>query len=99
MNNTLYKLLFCLLVAGITLYASIRQLNQLTTLRRELPPLSKEVKALQEENHRLQYEVDRFENPLHLIELARKPEYGHLKYPFNSDILILPMEAAASDEQ
>lgn len=98
MNRLMVKLFLCLFVAGITLYASIRQQNRLTTLRREVPPLSREVKALQEENQRLQYEVDRFENPLHLMELARKPEFGHLKYPTNDDILIVPMTEDTVDE-
>ena len=58
-------------------------------MRRAIPPLAKEVRAIQEENHHLQYVIDRFENPVHLIELSRKPEYGHLKYPRTADVIIL----------
>ena len=47
---------------------------------------------IEDENTRLQYEVEAFENPLNLIELARKPEYRALKHPLSSEILITPVE-------
>jgi cell division protein FtsB len=83
------RLLFCIFCVGLTLYLSINKQNELTELRLQIPQLSKEVKAIQEENIRLQYEVDRFESPIHLMELARKPEFSHLKHPFLKDIIII----------
>jgi hypothetical protein len=89
-GQLLFKIFICLAGAGIALYASVSEQNALMALRRAVPPLSKEVKAIQEDNQRLQYIVDNFENPIHLIEMSRQPEYGHLKYPYTEDIVILP---------
>jgi Cys-tRNA synthase (O-phospho-L-seryl-tRNA:Cys-tRNA synthase) len=92
MQKLLFKTFICLAGAGIALYAAVREQNSLMDLRRSVPPLAKEVKALQEENQRLKYLVDRFENPVHLMELAREPQYGHLRYPYTQDVMIVPKE-------
>ncbi len=97
MRMWLIKLMICLAAGGYALYSSVSEQNSLMTLRRAVPPLIKEVKALHEENHRLEYAVDRFENPVHLLELSRMPEYGHLKYPYTRDIIILPAERSSDD--
>jgi hypothetical protein len=84
------RLMICILAAAFTLYLYIEKQNELTELRLYLPVLGKEVKRIQEENTRLTYEIDRFESPIHLMELARKPEFSHLKYGFVKDVVILP---------
>lgn len=84
------RVLFCIFSAGLTLYFYIDKQNDLTELRLAIPVLAKEVKGIQEENIRLKYEIERFESPIHLIELLRKPEFSHLHYPYVQDILILP---------
>ena len=88
--GTLLRLFFCIFVASSFLYSYVNKQNALTSLRLEIPPLAKEVKKLQEDNSRLEFEIDRFENPLNLMELARQPEYSHLKHPYTKDIIILP---------
>lgn len=87
---TAIQMFICIVVAGLSLYIYIDKQNDLTQLRLSVPALNKELKQIQEENVRLQYEIDRFESPIHLMELARKPEFGHLKYPHVDEILILP---------
>ena len=89
MRGTVLRIFFCLLFAGWMLYAYIDQHNALVELRLLIPQVTKDLKALQEENRRLKYEIDRFESPIHLMELARKPEFSHLKYPQNRDVVIL----------
>lgn len=83
------QILVCIFAAWWTLYSYIAKQNELTELRLAIPMLSKEVKALQEENRRLKYEIEQFESPVHLMELARKPEFSHLKYPKLDEIIIL----------
>jgi cell division protein FtsL len=83
-------LLFCILVASLSLYLYIDKQNELVELRLTIPALEKEVRAIQEENIRLQYDIDRFESPVHLMELARKPEFSHLTYPYKKDVVIIP---------
>jgi hypothetical protein len=84
------RLLICISFAGLILYKYIDKLNELTELRLSIPILAREVKEIRENNLELQYAIDRFESPLHLMELARKPEFGHLKYPSTSEVLLLP---------
>ncbi|HEV8050879.1 MAG TPA: hypothetical protein VGP47_00175 [Parachlamydiaceae bacterium] len=84
------RLFICILAAGLTLFGYIEKQNELTELRLAIPSLAKEVKSLQEENIRLTYEIEHFESPIHLMELMRKPEFSHLKYPFLIDEIFLP---------
>ena len=84
------RLLVCIAFAGLTLYKYIDKLNELTELRLSIPVLMRDVKEIREKNLELKYAIDTFESPLHLIELARKPEFGHLKYPSINEIIQLP---------
>ena len=79
-------------IVTMTLYAYLNKHNALTELRIKLPQVKKELKAVEEENVRLLFEIERFEQPLHLMELARKPQYAHLKHPPISDIIIITDE-------
>lgn len=86
----LLRLFLCIFSACAALYAYIDKQNELTELRLAIPSLAKKVHELQEENNHLKYEIDRFESPLHLMEIARKPMFGHLKYPYLKDQIFLP---------
>lgn len=93
-RHWLYSLRFflCIFIAGIALFAYIDKQNELTELRLALPALAKNVRSIQEENTRLKYEIESFESPIHLMELMRKPEFGHLKYPYIKDEVFLESE-------
>ncbi len=80
---------FCIFVAGFTLYLYIDDLNKLTVLRLAIPSVVKEVKSIHDENIQTQYEIERFESPIHLMELLKKPEFSHLHYPYVKDVVIL----------
>lgn len=84
-----FKIFFCIGVASLMLYAYIDKQNSLTELRRTIPEVEKEVRYMQEENTQLRYAIDQFESPVHLMELARQPEFGHLKYPSLDKVEIL----------
>ncbi|MBA3958113.1 MAG: hypothetical protein H0X51_06955 [Parachlamydiaceae bacterium] len=90
MNAIPLKIFFCITFAAIVLYIYIDKQNDLTELRLEIPALEKEVKRLQEHNTKLKYEINQFESPIHLMELAHKPEFGHLRYPYTDKIITLP---------
>ncbi len=96
MRELLFRLGICLSVFGLCLYTYLNTQNQLTHLKIRLPEVEKEIKLIQEENRRLAYELDQFESPAHLIELAHRPEYAHLKHPLLKEILTVP-EAFASN--
>lgn len=84
------RLLICICSIGFVLYKSIDKVNELTELRLSIPVLNRELQEIKEKNLELQYLIERFESPLHLMELARQPEFGHLKYPSTDVVLVLP---------
>ena len=86
------------LIVGGALYAYVHKHNRLIEMRICLPLLARELQAIEEENVRLKFAVEKFENPLHLMEIARKPQYAHLKHPLITDIIItqLPDETSES---
>lgn len=74
---------------GFLLYSYLDKQNEITELRIQIPELAKAIKQISEENARLKYEIEEFENPLHLIELSRNPKYSHLKHPVAGDVITL----------
>jgi len=85
----LVRLLACIFILGIFLFFYVDKKIEFMGLRLHIPVLVKEIRCIQEENTRLQYEIDRFENPSHLMELARKPEFSHLHHPLVEDIWVI----------
>ncbi len=99
MNKSLmFKILLCLLVFGLCLYSYMDKQNELTSLKIELPKIAKEINDTKEEIKKMKYEIEMFESPAHLMELVRKPEFGHLKHPFVDDVLTLPQGVALKEE-
>lgn len=90
--SILLRVWLCIFIFTCLLYGIIHKQNQLTRIRREIPVLMKEVRAIEEENTRLQYEVDSFESPMNLIELLRKPQYSHLKFPYRKDVTVIHLD-------
>ncbi|MBS0603864.1 MAG: hypothetical protein JSS60_02375 [Verrucomicrobia bacterium] len=85
----LIRILVCIGAFGLFLYSYIDKQNAVTRRRLEIPVLAKEIKDLKEANTHLQYEIDLFESPEHLMELARHSEYSHLKQPMLKEILTM----------
>lgn len=73
--------LFCLFLFMSLLFLYVDKQNDLTELQLKIPALAKQVRALEEENTRLKYHLEQFENPHHLMQLMALAEYSHLKYP------------------
>lgn len=91
----LVKLGICFLLSGGCLYSYFDKQNELTQMKIRLPILEKEIKQVRDETRRLRYEVDQFESPSHLIELAHCPEFSHLKHPLLKEILTVPESIVA----
>lgn len=99
MNSTQIKalavrLFICILMTGFALYTYIYKQNELTELRLAIPSLAKEVRQIQEQNITYKYDIDQFESPIHLMELMRMPEFGHLKFGYYQDVIVLPRQKA-----
>jgi|GEM_PF-1123627 len=86
-GGLLYRVAASIFIFSFFLYLYTHQQNELTKLRFRAPMIAKEIRVIREENKRLQYEIDQFENPQHLMTLARGSEFSHLKQPFIKDIL------------
>lgn len=75
------RLCSCVAIVGITLYAYVAKMNGLTSLRMQVPKLATNLRHIQEENRALEYRKEKFEDPAHLMQLLRKPQWSHLRYP------------------
>jgi hypothetical protein len=93
-RGVMSRIFLCLICAGLLLYSYIDAQNALTRLRLQIPVLAKEIKGLKEENTRLCYEIELFESPQHLLELASHTEFSHLKHPLMKDIITMPQGIA-----
>jgi hypothetical protein len=102
-KGPLIRILICIGVFGIFLYSYIDKQNAVTQRRLTIPVLAKEIKDLKEANTRFQYEIDLFESPEHLMQLASHSEYSHLKQPMLKEILRMPeglaLEVSSEDEE
>jgi hypothetical protein len=88
-RGSLIRILVCIAACGGFLYSYVNTQNSITRLRLEIPVLASKIKELKAENTRLQYEVDLFESPQHLIDLARRSEFSHLKHPMLKEVLTM----------
>ena len=80
------RILLCMLIAVGFVYSYMDKQNALIEVRLMIPSTMKELRAIQEENVRLRYEIARFESPMNLLELIKQPEFSHLKWP-NSQVV------------
>jgi hypothetical protein len=75
------------MITGYLQYRYLEKQNEVTKLRLEIPKASAALIKIQEENERLKYKIDQFEDPAKLIQLARRPEFSYLKSGLSENIL------------
>lgn len=97
MGHLFVRLSICFITFGICLYSYLHQQNVLTQIKMQLPRKEKEIDLLREEMRRLSYQLDQYENPNRLIELAHLPEFSHLKHPVLKEILTVPEALVLND--
>lgn len=85
MNTFILRALVCIFFFGFSLYSYVDKQNELTDLKLRIPRIAKEIKSIRQENTRLQYEIEQFESPENLMQLAK--QYPHLKHPALQEIL------------
>jgi hypothetical protein len=90
----MWRIFLCVICAGLFLYSYIDAQNALTRLRLQIPVMAKEIKGIKEENTHLKYEIELFESPQHLLELASHSEFTHLKQPLLKEIITMPQGIA-----
>lgn len=89
MRVTASGIFVCIFAIFIMLYSYIDNLNSLTELKLKIPSVEKELNRINDDNIQLQYQINQFESPENLMELAKKPEFGHLKFPSIDKVVIL----------
>jgi hypothetical protein len=98
MNAGIFVRVFlCIVTLGVFLYAYINKQNHITELRLQIPVVAHELQVTREENIRLQFEIDQFENPIHLMELARCPQFSHLKHLLVNEIITIQVPRAREE--
>ncbi len=83
------RVLFCISIVVCFLYAYIGKQNSITELRLHIPIAMMKLQEIVQENTRLQFEIDQFESPQHLMEIARQPQFSHLKHPLLEEIITI----------
>lgn len=84
-----FRVLACILFLGVCVYSYLDLQNEITGLRIRIPHLSSEVRKIEEENMHLLYQIERFESPENLMNLAKLSEFAYLKYPTNQEVITL----------
>ena len=98
-SRIMIRYFICIFVLALTLYSYVDQQNALTKLRLSIPVLAKQVRDLREENTRLEYEIDLFESPQHLMTLANRSEFSHLKHPMAKEVIVMNQGLAVQEPQ
>lgn len=86
-KQNVIRLLCCLLILSVYFYLVIQKQNSVNYLSLQIPKLNKDLKTLEEENLKLQFEIDCFESPDHLMQLVKKEGFTHLRYPVVKDVV------------
>lgn len=97
MKGLLLRVGFCISVSCFCLYSYLATQTDLTKLKMLLPQKEKEIAMIYEQNRKLGYEIEKFQSPSNLIELARRPEFSHLKHPLLQEILTVKEALATND--
>lgn len=72
---------------ALLLFLYIQEHHEILSLRMHIPQLEKEIRELNEENLRLEFSLQQFFNPHHLLQLAQDPAYGHLHFVSEEEVI------------
>lgn len=82
---------FYRIVAGLGcfaafLYAYVVHHNRVLQLQMDIPKIAKEVREIEQDNIRLRFKIQQFEDPSNLMKTLAMKEYLHLEYAASSDV-------------
>ncbi|MBT3394166.1 MAG: hypothetical protein HN411_03540 [Waddliaceae bacterium] len=86
------RIFFCIAFSFFMVFLYLDSQNDIMELRLSIPVVTRSINETRSKNKRLEYEIERFESPKNLIEMSRKPEFGHLSYPYVDDIIVVTEE-------
>jgi len=88
-KKIIIKVFICFGVGSLCLFSYLERQNELTHLKLYAPKILKGIKALEEENTRLAYEIDQFESPENMMALARDIRFCHLRHPLRKEVVMM----------
>lgn len=88
--KSIIRIVLSLTVCMTSIFSYVSLQNTVTRLRIQIPKVEKQLLAINDEISHLQYEVDQFESPDRLMDLACHPDFSHLKHPYLKDIETVP---------
>lgn len=83
----LVRIMVCLLTLGAFLYLYVDRLNAHTELKLKIPQLAREMDQIKQNTLELSYQIECFKDPANLIQLAQRPQFSHLRFPYQEDVL------------
>ena len=81
-----YRIITGLAGFAAFLYAYVVHHNRVLQLQMEIPKLAKEVREIEQDNIRLRFQIQQFEDPSNLMKTLALREYVHLEYAASSDV-------------
>lgn len=96
-RTSLIGLSICLFFFAVCIYSYLDMQNAVTRLRIEVPKLAKELRSIEEENVRMRFAAESFENPQHLMMLARDKAFAKLKFPLAKEVVALKQGSEWAD--
>lgn len=96
----LAKIATMIVFFGYSFYSIIDKQNAITKLSLAIPQVAKELREVREENSRLRYQIEVFESPSHLMELAAAQQSSALlKQPLEKEILTVTVDYPVSSHR
>ena len=88
-SRNVLRIVICILFLSGCLYSYLDVQNAITDLRIQIPRLTNEVRRIEEENTQFKFQIEKFESPENLMQIAKMSEFSHLKFPVCRDVLTL----------
>lgn len=95
----IFSFSLCLLAVVLVFYLYLEDQNQVTFLSVEIPAREGTLRRIQEENKRLEYQVDLSHSPFNLIKMHNQPEFRHLFFPTKDEVKIVSRENRNSESK
>ena len=87
--KSIIRIILSLAVCMTSIFSYVSLQNTVTRLKIQIPKIEKQLLAINDEISHLQFEVDQFESPDRLMDLACHPDFSHLKHPYLKDIEVV----------
>lgn len=87
----IFRFLFVIVGLSFFLFLYIREQNEILVLRRGIPLLEKQIREIEEQNLELEYAIETAKNPKNLMKKVREPEYGHLRFPSQNEVITVTL--------